>query len=136
MLRRIGFEYAQRIDPFDGGPHFHAQIDDVTLVSTTRRARVDDLDGVSPRDAMRFLIAAESGPGTDTQRVDLAAVPAFRAAAVIGTMNGDTLLLPRASRLLLSLDVGTEVDVLPLDHAEANAVDANVNGAVDGNVPR
>ena len=25
MLREIGFSYAHRIDPFDGGPHFHAR---------------------------------------------------------------------------------------------------------------
>jgi arginine N-succinyltransferase len=32
MLRRIGFEYAGQIDPFDGGPHFVARTDDITLV--------------------------------------------------------------------------------------------------------
>jgi arginine N-succinyltransferase len=40
MLRAVGFEYAQRIDPFDGGPHFHARTDDVTLVRASGRARV------------------------------------------------------------------------------------------------
>jgi arginine N-succinyltransferase len=32
MLRRIGFEYADQIDPFDGGPHFCAATDDITIV--------------------------------------------------------------------------------------------------------
>ena len=36
MLRRIGFEYAGQIDPFDGGPHFIARTDDITLVSDAR----------------------------------------------------------------------------------------------------
>ena len=40
MLRRIGFRYAHRIDPFDGGPHFVAPADEVTLIRDTRRARV------------------------------------------------------------------------------------------------
>src|SRR5215471_6128924 len=40
MLREIGFEYANRIDPFDGGPHFHARTDDITLVRQLGRARV------------------------------------------------------------------------------------------------
>src|SRR5690349_7175406 len=40
MLRRIGFEYAERIDPFDGGPHFIAKTNDITLVKTTRTAKV------------------------------------------------------------------------------------------------
>ncbi len=32
MLRRIGFEYAEQIDPFDGGPHFVARTDDISVV--------------------------------------------------------------------------------------------------------
>ena len=39
MLRRIGFEYAERIDPFDGGPHFVAKTDDISLVRDTRALR-------------------------------------------------------------------------------------------------
>src|SRR5690349_5015924 len=42
VLREIGFNYAHRIDPFDGGPHFHARTDDITLVRATRTARVAD----------------------------------------------------------------------------------------------
>ena len=36
MLRRVGFEYAQRVDPFDGGPHFTCQTDRVSLIATAR----------------------------------------------------------------------------------------------------
>jgi arginine N-succinyltransferase len=36
MLARIGFRYAQRVDPFDGGPHFVASTDDVPLVRDVR----------------------------------------------------------------------------------------------------
>jgi arginine N-succinyltransferase len=36
MLRKIGFEYAQRIDPFDGGPHFVCATDRVTLIQAAR----------------------------------------------------------------------------------------------------
>jgi arginine N-succinyltransferase len=32
MLSRIGFRYADRVDPFDGGPHFTAPTDEVTLI--------------------------------------------------------------------------------------------------------
>ena len=32
MLRRIGFSYAGQIDPFDGGPHFVAKTDEITVV--------------------------------------------------------------------------------------------------------
>jgi arginine N-succinyltransferase len=40
VLREIGFSYAHRIDPFDGGPHFHARTDEITLVRATRSAAV------------------------------------------------------------------------------------------------
>ena len=40
LLRRIGFRYADRIDPFDGGPHFIAEADEITLIASTRRVRV------------------------------------------------------------------------------------------------
>jgi arginine N-succinyltransferase len=41
MLRRIGFRYAERIDPFDGGPHFTAPTDEVTLVQRSFAARYE-----------------------------------------------------------------------------------------------
>jgi arginine N-succinyltransferase len=40
MLRRIGFEYAERIDPFDGGPHFTCPTDKVSLIQRGRERPV------------------------------------------------------------------------------------------------
>ena len=40
MLRRIGFEYAQQIDPFDGGPHFVARTDDIAIVRDAAEVEV------------------------------------------------------------------------------------------------
>ncbi len=40
MLRRIGFSYAGRIDPFDGGPHFTADTDEVTLIRSSKSVPV------------------------------------------------------------------------------------------------
>ncbi len=51
MLRRIGFAYAQQIDPFDGGPHFCAKTDDITLVHDAHEVTVrtvGDTDGERP----------------------------------------------------------------------------------------
>lgn len=36
MLRRIGFQYAERVDPFDGGPHFVCDTDRIALVREAR----------------------------------------------------------------------------------------------------
>ena len=69
MLRRIGFEYAQQIDPFDGGPHFIARTDDITIVRRAREAEV-----CAPRDGVdqRWAIVGIETPG---------ARPGFRAVA-------------------------------------------------------
>jgi arginine N-succinyltransferase len=51
ILRRIGFEYAGQIDPFDGGPHFVATTDQIPLVrdaAAVPLALVDDTDGARP----------------------------------------------------------------------------------------
>ena len=37
MLARIGFRYVDRIDPFDGGPHYEAKLAEITLVRAHRR---------------------------------------------------------------------------------------------------
>lgn len=36
LLESIGFQYSGRVDPFDGGPHFEADTDQVTIVRDTR----------------------------------------------------------------------------------------------------
>jgi arginine N-succinyltransferase len=51
MLRRIGFDYAGQIDPFDGGPHFSAATDAIAVV----------------RDARQVVL--KSGEGGDGKRV-------------------------------------------------------------------
>jgi arginine N-succinyltransferase len=60
MLRRIGFEYAGQIDPFDGGPHFVARTDEITLIQDAREVelrRVDEADAERP-----WGILATEGP--------------------------------------------------------------------------
>ena len=37
MLRRVGFEYARRVDPFDGGPHFTCATDKISLIAAAKR---------------------------------------------------------------------------------------------------
>ena len=69
MLRRIGFEYAQQIDPFDGGPHFIAETDRVTLVKDARPVELV----VGGGGAERWAIVGVEAP-VDGRR------PRFRAA--------------------------------------------------------
>jgi arginine N-succinyltransferase len=42
MLERLGFRYVNRIDPFDGGPHYEAKLAEVTLVREHRALPLAD----------------------------------------------------------------------------------------------
>lgn len=51
MLRRIGFTYAGQIDPFDGGPHFVANTDEIAIVRDATELTVKtvaEADGERP----------------------------------------------------------------------------------------
>jgi len=96
LLRRIGFDYAQRIDPFDGGPHFHARTEEISLVKGTRRLKVG-AGGSTPLDA---LVAAETSDP-----------PFFRAVRASVRPGGDTVALPPAAAALLGVAEGHEVGV-------------------------
>jgi arginine N-succinyltransferase len=58
-LKRIGFRYADRIDPFDGGPHFTAPTDEITLVQRTRRTHVADIVAAGTAGVSKGLCAKE-----------------------------------------------------------------------------
>src|SRR6202023_1975591 len=63
MLRRIGFRYAERVDPFDGGPHFTAPTDEVSLVQRTGKAKISHLLGKSEPAKKRALVSIELAEG-------------------------------------------------------------------------
>jgi arginine N-succinyltransferase len=105
MLRRIGFRYAERVDPFDGGPHFTAPTDEVSLVQRTRRARVQ---AVRPR--------SELGKGRSLVGVELAEAPYFRAVlAPFGASGEDACTLSDDTEAHLGAHEGDDVWLLPLE---------------------
>ncbi len=40
MLEKIGFRWKQHIDPFDGGPHYWADTDKITIIRDTKKQKV------------------------------------------------------------------------------------------------
>lgn len=103
MLRRVGFRYAERIDPFDGGPHFVAPVEEITLVRAAEQSRVAEI-GALAAGSVRALIA-----------VELADEPFFR--AIPGQVDFDAnrgVLLGAGPAKHLGLEVGSPVAVLPL----------------------
>ncbi len=105
MLRRIGFRYAERVDPFDGGPHFTAPTDEITLVQKTHKAKVGRIVPRAGSPKRKSLVATE-----------LALAPYFR--CVLGAWTDEVDgegALDEVSAAQLGVNVGNEVWVLPLD---------------------
>lgn len=51
MLERIGFKYNNEVDPFDGGPHYRAELNDITLIKEFKTyslatAKLNDVDEI------------------------------------------------------------------------------------------
>ncbi len=99
ILRRIGFEFAGTLDPFDGGPHFMADTDDITLVRNSRNVEVTHVDG-----------ADESRPWAILGRRD-SATSQYRGAAarVIPSLSGDSVGLTTETCSTLGVSPGDEV---------------------------
>ncbi|HEY0192917.1 MAG TPA: arginine N-succinyltransferase [Kofleriaceae bacterium] len=99
MLRRIGFDYANQIDPFDGGPHFVAATDSITLVKSARQiavTSVDHADGERP-----WAVLAVETPG---------AKPGFRAIGARVIPMGDQVVgITDDARRRLGADNGQRV---------------------------
>jgi len=104
MLRRIGFRYAERIDPFDGGPHFVAHADEVSLIQQTRQ--------------LPFAGALAEGDAATGPRAlccrELKASPYFQAVACRTSERDGQLYLPAGFAAVLGATPGETVTVLPL----------------------
>jgi arginine N-succinyltransferase len=104
MLRRIGFRYAWRIDPFDGGPHFTCITDEVNLVQRAYASRVHKLVGPEAPSPSRALIAVER-----------AEPPFLRAVASGWHPAGAGGSIAHDVAAHLAIHEGEDVWVLPLD---------------------
>jgi arginine N-succinyltransferase len=108
MLRRIGFRYAWRVDPFDGGPHFTAPSDEVTLVRNSRQATVTR------------VLPASAAPDSPRRRALLAVepneAPFFRSVpAPVAYEGADGVAFGQDAAEHLGVREGDAVWVLPLE---------------------
>jgi arginine N-succinyltransferase len=116
MLTGAGFRYAQRIDPFDGGPHFHARTDEVLPIQRARRLRVRDIHpapATPPPSAAMALVAVVRA--TPPYFLALRMPIAERDLADDGDFDQDaaiSLTAPAAAQL--GVGPGDEVGLLPL----------------------
>jgi arginine N-succinyltransferase len=104
LLLRIGFRYANRIDPFDGGPHFTARTDEVTLVAASRRVRLGTALMRMAPGTSRALVGVER-----TEAPEFRAVVGWTASAADGVVDIDA-----DSARALGVLAGDEIVTLPL----------------------
>ncbi len=104
ILERIGFRYVERIDPFDGGPHFEAQTSAISLVRHHRKCRVlaEDFQG----QAEEHLVGLDTSPGGRSR---------FRAVRTMARVDGETVALPLEARARLGVLPGRRVHLVPFE---------------------
>lgn len=103
MLERIGFRYVNRIDPFDGGPHYEATLADISLVRAYRRARLDPVP--LERDGEDRLVASTSGEGKAK----------FCAVRCPARVDGDRIRIPEWAREVLKAGPGQRLHAVPFE---------------------
>jgi arginine N-succinyltransferase len=109
MLRHVGFSYSRRIDPFDGGPHFHARTDRIRVVQATRRATVRAViehTSAGAGGAIDALVAVDA-PGPVHVRI-------VHCPVLWDSASGDDVVLPAVAAETLEVEAGHMVGLVPL----------------------
>lgn len=75
MLESIGFKYTNEVDPFDGGPHYQAKLQEITPVKDMFEVEVLIRDSIIKSDIESILVKLPSEAGT------------FKAALISGNLN-------------------------------------------------
>ncbi len=104
MLERVGFKYVERIDPFDGGPHFEAPAQDVLLVRRFRTARLA-AEPLAAEGAEEMLV------GVDRDAVR----NRFRAVRTAARLDDQAIYLPPGARELLGVSTGARLGAIPFE---------------------
>lgn len=55
MLKRLGFEATDEVDPFDGGPHMRARINEIPLVKNHKKLKVAPMAGKGSFESTGFV---------------------------------------------------------------------------------
>ncbi|MGQ0627144.1 MAG: arginine N-succinyltransferase, partial [Phycisphaerales bacterium] len=105
MLEKMGFRYHMRVDPFDGGPHLEAMMDEIAMVRATRRLRLGE-PAPAGSDSLpaRALVSTLDDDGE------------FRAMQTdCDTDRAGRIILPRPVFEALCAKVGMEIGHTPTD---------------------
>lgn len=102
LLESIGFEYLDEVDPFDGGPHYGADLKEVGPVKQGRRLKVTEFKDAAYKD--HCLVATT---GDD-----------FRAALSPVDVRDKEIALPAKVRQNLEIELNDEIFVAPFNYGK------------------
>lgn len=72
MLTQIGFKFLDMIDPFDGGPHYGAELKEIALIAKTAKERVEFVDHFeNPAKTRLGMIGKEADKGFQAMQVSM-----------------------------------------------------------------
>lgn len=110
MLQKIGFSYDERIDPFDGGPHWSALTSRIDPIRRFRRARVMQ-EALAPDEeplageTEERLVAVERATGRNR----------FRAVRALVRFRDASLAMTQEARETLGVKPGDRVSTIPFE---------------------
>jgi arginine N-succinyltransferase len=110
MLTKIGFRYDERIDPFDGGPHFSAPTELIEPIRRFRRARLSaqrlpEGTEIEPNEVEDRLVAIERTQGRNR----------FRAVRTLCMFRDAEMRLPEDAVDALEAKDGDRLQTIPFE---------------------
>lgn len=111
MLEKIGFRWKGHIDPFDGGPHYWADTDKLSIIQQSKKVSLNK-DHLKGRSKSKALIGCFS----NNEFICVQSPYEF--------FRG-TVLLPKSTLEALELKVPAQVFAMPLDATTEDSVKTN-----------
>ena len=98
LLEKIGFEYIEEVDPFDGGPHYACKTSEILPI----------------KHGKAYQLTEFSDPSYKTQGLLGCMEGSFRGALISYDVRGNDVCIPRKTRELLKLDLEQSVFLCPI----------------------
>ena len=99
LLEKVGFKYLNEVDPFDGGPHYGAKLDDITIIKQARWSTIKGDDNLG-QDTVCLMGLFEQGK--------------FRAVQTFFKCQNEMVYVPKKILEVLNINEGDQVYFSPI----------------------
>ena len=103
MLERLGFEYRNFVDPFDGGPHLDVKTDEIPPVAHTHTRTV--ANAVAATKCTEMCIVSKLDPDGEFMAIH----------EKVSLVDGNAISLTKECMQALEVEKGDEVGVTPMN---------------------